>query len=89
MSNTQNVGYKYWNTKACHKPSSVIFLKTSRTKGPVTRGNFRRNLQRNADDNKTLQVADRCQMFATLFATRNATNSLSPRLLETLQDFFL
>ena len=56
--------------------------------GPVTRGNFLCNLECNADDNATLQAAGRCQTFATLFATRNATNSLSARLLEALQDFF-
>ena len=47
------------------------------TKEPVTRGNFLRNLQCNADDNETLQVAGGCQTFATLFAARNATHSLS------------
>ena len=40
-------------------------------KGPVTRGNFSCNLQRNDDDSKSLQVAVGCQTLATFFATCN------------------
>lgn len=48
---------------------------TKLTKGAVTQRNFSTNLQCNAKDDETLQVAGEMSDEATLFATGKATHS--------------